>query len=187
MKSSTEKQLASQDRRESFFAQYVRPNRKKIKEFHTPSVELIFNLLLTNDVLTSHLMPNITKHNLSLSAFNILGILTRIEDEGLALSELSELLIVSRANITGLVDSLEQRGLVERTYPSEDRRMRLAKITSSGEALVQEILPVHYEAIKATCSGLSATERATLIELLTKLRGTHKTSYISGAAKGGKK
>lgn len=191
MKSGTEKQQASRDRRESYFAQHVRPNKKKIKHFHAPSVELIFNLLLTSDVLISQLMGTLSKHNLSLSAFNILGILLRIQNDGLALSELSELLIVSRANITGLVDCLEQRGLVERILPATDRRLRLAKITSAGETLVRTILPAHYEEIKAACGELSDEERTTLISLLTKLRVTQQaapaSAQNSGAARGVKK
>ncbi len=191
MKVSIGKLIASQDRRESYFAQYILPNGKKIKQFHAPSVELIFNLLLTSDVLTSHFVRTLSKHNLSLSAFNILGILTRVQNDGLALSELSEFLIVSRANITGLVDCLEQRGLVERVAQTTDRRMRLAKITPAGEALVRSVLPTHYEEINAVCGGLNNEERATLIKLLTKLRRSHQTSQSispkSVAARGSKK
>lgn len=185
------KQLAVQDRRESYFAQYILPKGRKIKQFHAPSVELIFNLLLTSDVLTSQLVRTLSQYNLSLSAFNILSILTRIQNDGLALSELSELLIVSRANITGLVDCLEQRGLVKRVAVATDRRSRLAKITLAGEALVQTILPGHYEAINAVCGGLKDEERKKLISLLTKLRLTQQAAPIvaqkSAAARGAKK
>lgn len=183
------KLLAVQDRRESYFAQYILPRGRKIKQFHAPSVELIFNLLLTSDVLTSQLVRTLSQHNLSLSAYNILGILTRIQNDGMALSELSELLIVSRANITGLVDCLEQRGLVERVTVATDRRSRLAKITPAGEALVQIILPNHYAAIRAVCGGLDDEERQSLISLLTKLRLTQQAAPtgIQKLARGTKK
>lgn len=182
MKVIPEKQSATQDRREKYFAQYVLPNGKKVKEFHAPSVELIFNLLLTSDVLTSQLVRTLSKHNLSLSAFNILGILLRL-NQGLPLSELSELLIVSRANITGLVDCLEERNLVERVTVTTDRRSRLAKITIAGEALMQAILPDHYEAIKSVCGGLKKAESKALIILLTKLRVTQEAAPLVKGAK----
>src|SRR5262249_51771822 len=89
---------------------------------------------------------------------------------GCPLHELSELLLVSRANITGLVDSLEQRGLVSRIPDENDRRVRLASITPAGKQLLEEYLPDHYKMIRRLCSGLSDEEKAALSDLLTKLR-----------------
>ena len=46
-------------------------------------------------------------------------------------------MLVSRANITGLVDSLFRKGLVERINDPHDRRVNMIKILPKGEKLVR--------------------------------------------------
>jgi len=77
---------------------------------------------------------------------------------------------VSRANVTGLVDCLERRGLVERAASEEDRRVRLVRMTEAGAGVLEGILPRHYGEMRATLQGLSVKEKSDLGRLLTKLR-----------------
>jgi len=86
------------------------------------------------------------------------------------LHDLGELLLVSRANITGLIDHLEDKGYVKRLVDPQDRRARHARITQKGEALLDEFMPVHYRNLKGLLRGLSEDERETLVGLLKKVR-----------------
>src|SRR5438876_7139773 len=71
--------------------------------------------------------------------------------------------------ITTAVDRLESRGLVTReTHPS-DRRARIVRLTATGQEQAAKIFAGHREAMDLAASGLSKTERATLIELLKTL------------------
>jgi len=78
---------------------------------------------------------------------------------------------VTRGNITGLIDRLEERGLVERVPDETDRRSINARLTPAGEALAGEVVPHIQACLTEVFSGFSATERETLVELLEKLIG----------------
>lgn len=158
------------DQREHHYLERMRHHSSKYAEFHWPSVELLINLAYTYDVIQSHLARKIEAHGLSLGAFNMLMILSRGGSDGCPMHELGELLLVSRANVTGLVDFLARRGLVERSQHKSDRRVRLVRLTRSGEQLLESILPAHYSRVRELIKGVSNKEKATLSELLTKLR-----------------
>jgi MarR family 2-MHQ and catechol resistance regulon transcriptional repressor len=111
-----------------------------------------------------------TEYGLSKSSLNILMLLRHGSDEGMQLHDLGELLLVSRANITGLIDHLEDKGYVKRLVDPQDRRARHARITQKGEALLDEFMPVHYRNLKGLLRGLSEDERETLVGLLKKVR-----------------
>jgi len=71
--------------------------------------------------------------------------------------------------ITTAVDRLESRGLVTREADPSDRRARIVRLTAAGEEQAARIFADHKAAMDRAASGLSKTERATLIELLKKL------------------
>jgi DNA-binding MarR family transcriptional regulator len=76
---------------------------------------------------------------------------------------------VTRATITGLVDTLERDGLVLRTPDPEDRRMLSVGLTERGEKLLRTILPPHFRQMAWLMEPLSEGERKTLVRLLTKV------------------
>lgn len=84
---------------------------------------------------------------LSPSQFNILNLL-RGSSEGLTQIDLSRELITHRSNITGLIDRLEKRGLVQRKTSPFDRRVWRVSLTKDGSELIREILPSYYRLIE---------------------------------------
>src|SRR5216110_3429918 len=65
--------------------------------------------------------------------------------------------------ITAAVDRLESRGLVTREADPGDRRARIVRLTEAGEERAASIFAVHKAAMDSAASGLSKTERTTLI------------------------
>jgi MarR family transcriptional regulator, 2-MHQ and catechol-resistance regulon repressor len=158
------------DRREDYYREGVRRHGQRHREFHWPSMELLFNLVYTYDVLESRLARKLGAHGLSLSAFNVLMILSRSGPEGCALHELSKLLVVSRANITGLVRCLLEKRLITRIEDERDRRVRIAIITARGEKLLEKVLPGYYQMVRKMLGGISKEENRLLNDLLTRMR-----------------
>jgi MarR family 2-MHQ and catechol resistance regulon transcriptional repressor len=158
------------DKRERHYLERMHHHGEKYREFHRPSVELLVNLVYTYDVIYTRLARELGRGGLSVAAFNVLMILSRSGREGCPMHELGELLLVSRANITGLVGCLERRGLVERAASREDRRVRLVRLTKAGERLLEKILPRHYSGVRAALEGVSDRSKADLSRLLTRLR-----------------
>jgi DNA-binding MarR family transcriptional regulator len=59
------------------------------------------------------------------------------EHGDLAMSRLAELLEVSLSNATGLIDRMEERGLVERIRVPDDRRLVMVRATTHGIQMVE--------------------------------------------------
>ncbi len=91
---------------------------------------------------------------LSPSQFNVLNLLRDYPD-GLSQIELSRQLIMHRSNVTGLVDRLERRGLVQRKDFATDRRAYRVVLTPQGAALLDEILPHYYRRADEVWESLS--------------------------------
>jgi DNA-binding MarR family transcriptional regulator len=69
-----------------------------------------------------------------------LNVLTVLEMDGsLPMGQLAEALDVSVASMTGIVDRMEKRGLVERRHDREDRRVVLVETTETGRAVFTAI------------------------------------------------
>lgn len=158
------------DKREHHYLDRMRHHSRNYREFHWPSVELVINLFYTYDVIYTRLASGAERKGVSTAAFNVLMILSRYGEEGCPMHELGELLLVSRANVTGLIDCLERRGLVERAQSEEDKRVRLVRMTDAGVRLLEGILPRHYGEVRDALKGLSVKEKSDLSRLLTKLR-----------------
>jgi MarR family 2-MHQ and catechol resistance regulon transcriptional repressor len=159
----------NEDKRAGYYWNRVKDYGKKYQWFDWVSVETFLNMAYTYDVISNHFASKLQKSGLSRSTLNILNIISR-SDQGCAHGELSELLLVSRANVTGLVDSLVRRGLVERQGSSGDRRLSIVKITKEGTQLLDTINPHYYLEMRKLASELTATECGQLNKILIKLR-----------------
>ena len=157
------------DKREEHYLSRLRHHGAKYADFHRPTVELLVNLYYTSDVIESQLAREIETRSLSPAAVNVLMILSRCE-AGCPMHELGELLLVSRANVTGLVDCLERKGLVKRTATAGDRRVKLLTLTTAGRRLLEDFLPGHYARVRTLLRGLTNKDKLELSKLLMKLR-----------------
>jgi DNA-binding MarR family transcriptional regulator len=107
--------------------------------------------------------------DLSPSAFQCLAILDGA-GEPLAPHTIAERLLVSSASTTSLLDTLEKRGLIERTPHPSDRRKTLVHLSDEARDLVDRMLPEVHSAASDAVSELSEAEREQLIQLLTSIR-----------------
>jgi len=109
-------------------------------------VDLRYNALLqllrSADTLWNASRAFFARWGLSPSQFNVLNLL-RLHPQGLSQTDLSRQLIMHRSNLTGLVDRLESRSLVQRKENSSDRRAYRVVLSEKGTRLLDEILP-HY-------------------------------------------
>ncbi len=89
--------------------------------------------------------------------------------QGLKLNELSQRLHVTGGNTTGMVDRLEEAGLLARLPHAEDRRITLAVLTARGRETVEQISPTYLSRIERLMSVLTEQEQTQLAELLGRL------------------
>ncbi len=124
-------------------------------------------VLRTADTLWNVSRGFFQRWDISPSQFNVLNLL-RNEAEGLSQTELSRQLIMHRSNVTGLVDRLENRGLVKRKEFALDRRAYRVVLSPKGEELLATILPEYHRGAESVWQDLSCTQVARLLDNLRK-------------------
>jgi len=127
--------------------------------------EVLLQLLHTADTFWNASWSFFSRWDLGPSQFNILNLLF-LNPEGLSQTELSRRLIMNRSNVTGLVDRLEERGLLQRTAAESDRRAYRVVLTTAGKNLLEKILPTYHGAAERVWQHLAPPQTAEVIALL---------------------
>jgi DNA-binding MarR family transcriptional regulator len=89
--------------------------------------------------------------------------------QGMTVKELIEFLMVSRQNLTAVLNRLEASGLVERTRVAEDGRIRRVRLTSKGAATWARMLVNIRAYYAAATADFTAEEGLLLFRLLDRL------------------
>lgn len=76
---------------------------------------------------------------------------------------------VTARTLTTMVDALERQGLIERVPDPHDRRAIGLELSDDGRSLIEPLAQAVDEASEVIMSPLDASERATLLRLLTRL------------------
>jgi DNA-binding MarR family transcriptional regulator len=105
----------------------------------------------------------------TLPRFDLLAQLER-EPEGLTMGELSQRLMVSGGNVTGVTDQLEAEGLVRRAPHPTDRRAFAVQLTPAGRRLFRRMAAVHEQWVIELFAGWSVDEKAQVYALLAGLK-----------------
>jgi DNA-binding MarR family transcriptional regulator len=133
-----------------------------------PRYQALLQLLRTAETLWNASRLFFAQWNLSPSQFNVLNLLYD-QPGGCTQIELSRSLIMHRSNVTGLVDRLEARGLLQRRDSANDRRAYRVVLTTAGKRLVQQVLPHYYAAAEKVWGELAATRATQLVNDLARL------------------
>ncbi len=98
-------------------------------------------------------------------------VLGQLRDHGpMSPSELGERLIVTRATVTGVVDSLERRGYVQRSPNPDDRRGIIVGLTAAGLDVVARVRTIVHRNERDWMAALSDEEVSTYIGLLHRIQ-----------------
>ena len=135
------------------------------------ATESAMNLVRTADLMVKRIGELVEPFGLTPSSGLMLGILA---DAGTPLppNQIAERLIISRATVTGLVDSLERRGYVRRVPHATDRRMLQIELTDEGRRVAHEFRVVVHRQQRAWLSPLSQAEQDQLIDVLHRLQAS---------------
>ena len=107
-------------------------------------------------------------HNTTLPRFDVLDALYR-RREGVTMSELSRMLLVSNGNATTVVDRLEKDRLVQRSASQTDRRTVFVALTAMGLQQFETLAAEHEHEVNALFGSLSETELETLTGVLKRM------------------
>ncbi len=141
--------------------------------------EALLRLLRTANVIWDASRVFFEQWQLGPSQFNVLNLLHSNPD-GLSQTELGRQLLTHRSNVTGLVDRLEKRGLVERRAAPQDRRVYRVLLTSAGEKLLRTLLPHFHREAEHLWDGVSNQGISELLGALDHI--TQNAAKTVGAA-----
>ena len=105
----------------------------------------------------------------TLPRFDLMSQLWRFPD-GLKMNELSQQLMVTGGNVTGIVDLLEKDALAERRPEPADRRAYRVRLTRAGRKAFAEMARAHEEWIVELLAGLTRKEHAEVYKLLGRMK-----------------
>ncbi|MBU9699665.1 MarR family transcriptional regulator [Rhodobacteraceae bacterium HSP-20] len=108
------------------------------------------------------------EHGTTLPRFDVMAALYRRRD-GVTMSELSRMLLVSNGNATTVVDRLEADGLVRRTPSETDRRTVFVALTPEGLAQFEGLAAGHEAQVARMFGGLSEADLDALTEILKRM------------------
>ncbi|KAF4409699.1 MULTISPECIES: MarR family winged helix-turn-helix transcriptional regulator [Streptomyces] len=108
-----------------------------------------------------------SRHSLTGAQARVLGLLSL---EPMPMRRIARRLKCEPSNVTGIVDRLEARGLVERRPDPSDRRVKLAAVTDRGKDTAR-LLRDSLDFAREPLAGLTVAERALLRDLLRRMLG----------------
>jgi len=95
-------------------------------------------------------------------------LLNLIADQPMAMGQLAGALSCDASNVTGLVDRLESRGLLQRSQSGHDRRVKVLTLTPLGERLRTALLE-RMTSSPPTLERLSEADQRALARILRRL------------------
>jgi DNA-binding MarR family transcriptional regulator len=155
---------------------------KLFPELDPSATEVFLHLMQAGDDAFRVVDAHLAEHNISQGRFMVLMLLLDKMNNCPHVrtpAELADLAHVTRATMTGLIDTLERDGLVKREPDQRDRRMMSVTLTPKGAALLKAILPPHFKRMAALMEPLNESERKTLVQLLAKI--TQRAGALSAS------
>lgn len=142
-------------------------NQPKFKSNHEKAV---VNVLYTGYWLKDRGEKVLKPFQLNEQHYNILRILKGRHPKTICPSEIKEVLLNKRGDLTRLLDKLVKMELVDRHHNDDNRRMINLEITDQGIALLEKLVPQIVDT-NISSRKLTSDEAGQLSDLLDKLRG----------------
>lgn len=137
---------------------------------HAQELRLWLRLLACSQLIEKRVRSGLREQfDTTLPRFDLMAQLER-HPEGLKMKELSQRLMVTGGNVTGITDQLVAEGLVVREDNPKDRRAYIVKLTKEGRRVFREWADEHEDWIIRLFEGLGEKEKEQLYALLAQLK-----------------
>jgi MarR family transcriptional regulator, 2-MHQ and catechol-resistance regulon repressor len=113
------------------------------------------------------LNARLAKEKVTFSQYSVLLALSR--NGPMPMSKLGDHMLVAPANVTGLVDRMEKKGLVRRRRDARDRRLYVIEPTDLGESTFRSISIRFRAYVRTIGEELTPAEQAAALSALKKM------------------
>ncbi|MEB3215995.1 MAG: MarR family transcriptional regulator [Nostocales cyanobacterium 94392] len=140
------------------------PNSTAEQDF----IPIMRELVRTYQAFSAYSEAHVRQMNLTPAQFDVIATLGNTL--GMSMGEIGEKTLITKGTLTGIIDRLQQKQLVEREVPSDNRRSVIARLTPKGEALFAQVFPEHIAYLEERFTQLEPSELQLLEVLLKRLR-----------------
>jgi DNA-binding MarR family transcriptional regulator len=149
---------------------------------HEAELRLWLRLLTCTTLIENEVRSRLREtFDVTLPRFDLMAQLDKSQN-GMTLGELSQRMMVSNGNVTGLVDRLVEQKLIERRQSPTDRRSMRVNLTPEGRKVFRAMARTHEGWIAEIFEGLSRNEIDQLMQLLAKAKAAASRAKRGGDA-----
>ena len=150
---------------------------------HEAELRLWLRLLTCTTLIENEVRSRLRDtFDVTLPRFDLMAQLDKASS-GMTLGELSQRMMVSNGNVTGLVDRLVEQKLIERRPSPIDRRAMLVNLTAEGRKAFRTMARTHEGWIAEIFGELSRGETDELMRLLAKTKAAARRAKQGGDAR----
>jgi DNA-binding MarR family transcriptional regulator len=150
---------------------------------HKTELRLWLRLLTCTTLIENEVRRRLSDNfEITLPRFDLLAQLDRAPN-GMTLGELSQRMMVSNGNITGLVDRLVEQGLIRRKPAPNDRRVQIVSLTPEGQREFRTMARVNADWVGEIFEGLTTKDIEALMPLLAKTKASARKALKNGEEK----
>lgn len=152
--------------REGILRETTIQSESAVKE---PFLAVLRELAQAYHAFSAYSAAHVRQLGLTPAQFDVIATLGNTQ--GMPLSQLAQQTLITKGTLTGIIDRLEEKGLVRREVPVGDRRSFLAVLTPAGEILFAQVFPAHIAYLRQTFADVDADDLEQARRTLRGLRG----------------
>ena len=143
----------------------------RVRDDDHSALRLWLKLLSTSQLIENNIRELLRlEFDFTLPRFDLMAQLQR-HPEGLSMSSLAELMMVSGGNVTNIVKQLEKDGFVNRVAQEKDNRSFIVTLSELGLQRFEKMMLAHEGWVISLMDGLEPDELQSLMENIDKLKG----------------
>ena len=144
-------------------------NKFGYKSDTTPGEELLISVVRVSEIWKKNCSSIFKNFGLTYAQYNALRVLQASENGTNTITNISKLMLVSGANMTGIAKRLEANGFLLRKSDPDDERKTILEITPKGIQTIKNISAFIEGLINHLLQEIPSTERKELLDLLNKI------------------
>jgi MarR family transcriptional regulator, 2-MHQ and catechol-resistance regulon repressor len=122
------------------------------------------NLVSAYQAFERYSAPDVKAMGLTTTQFDVIATLGN--QPPMTCKDLGEKTLVTKGTLTGVLERLEAKGILERKLNPEDARSQIIGLTQAGQALFEKVFPAHLQHLEKAFSKLSDKELAEVTKSL---------------------
>ena len=123
------------------------------------------NLVSAYQAFERYSAPDVKAMGLTTTQFDVIATLGN--QPPMTCKELGEKTLVTKGTLTGVLERLEAKGILERKLNPEDARSQMIGLTQAGQTLFEKVFPAHLNHLDKAFQKLSAKE---IVEITSSLQ-----------------